>query len=74
MAWALGIGGIVVVDGDMKCTGSSVAVAAALVGREMMDMGLVVLAVRMDSHVGSEVQVAEGVAVEVNVQIADGRW
>ena len=70
VAWALGIG-----DGDMKWgTGSlvDVAVAVALVGMEM-DMGLVELAVRMDSHVGSEVQVAEGAAVEWNVQIADER-
>lgn len=48
-------------------------VAVALVGMEM-DIDLVELAVRMDSHVGSAVQVVEGAAVEVNVQIADERW
>lgn len=47
-------------------TGVDVAVAVALVGMEM-DMGLVELATRMDSHVGLEVQVAEGAAGEANV-------
>ncbi len=50
-----------------------VAVAVALGGMEM-DIDLVELAVRMDSHVASEVHVAEGAAVEVSVQIADERW
>jgi len=62
VAWTLCIG-----DGDMKWgSGVDVAVAVALVGMEM-DMGLVELATRMDSHVGLEVQVAEGAAGEANV-------
>lgn len=76
--WALGIGGIVVVDGDIRGTSSlvDVAVAVVLVGMDMdMDMGLVVLAVRMDSHIGSEVEeVVEGAVVEANMQIAHERW
>lgn len=78
--WALDIGGIVVVDVDvdMKWGMSSLvdfAVAVALVGMDM-DMGLVVLAVCMDSHIGSELEgvAAEQAVGEVNKRIAHERW